>query len=156
MNTERKLLHVFFVLFLFALPGCTDKAPKEMSVTLSIGDTYLTNAKANPLEVGGYPVNVTVTMKEDGPRRSGYYVHLFQMEVGAGVKYYYQGSTPFIAGSAVALPVWLGSNSDISKNYMIYVVLNKKDRYEKDQRGIASFDKLPGEPIAFLQLLRTR
>jgi hypothetical protein len=149
----------WLMLCVFFLAGCGDRgaSPDLFDIKLSVKVDQVTNCNASPVEVSGYPVFVEVTMKtKNDSSGAGFYVHLIQKESGAGIKYYYQGSTGFFNKTSNSIPVWLGSDSDINKCYQIYAIVNNTEQFEKNTNGIKTFNKLPGTPVSILNLKRIR
>ena len=142
------------------LPFCESGPPEGVDIQLAV----LPDNLAEVLEdtqipaVVGWPIKIQITMHERAKKQYGYYVHIFQKESGAGVQYFYQGSTAFFHDQKAVLPVWLGREGaiDRDKYFEIIATVNKTEQYEKDTRGIREFTELPGAAIAVLNVQRTK
>ncbi len=157
MNTWKTIcLSIMLVIFTSSC-GANQDIPDVFNVTLSVKADNIANKSASPIEVTGNPVFIEVSMstKDDSPG-AGFYVHLIQKESGAGIKYYYQGSTGFFNKSTNSIPVWLGGETGTNKYYQIYGIVSRTEQYEKNSKGIKEFDTLPGNPVSMLNVKRVR
>ncbi len=155
----KKMFCFFLSLFIvFIFISCkNENINNDVSVSLDVASQDISNKNSQPIEVKGYPIQVTIKMLNKSKKQNfGYYVHIFQKENGNGIKYYYQGSTAFFDNQITSIPVWLGRSGtiDLDKTFEIYAVVNKDQSYEKDFHNVKEFDELPNPPVALLNVKR--
>lgn len=148
MKIVKKL--ALLVSLTIGLIACKDiqKDVDNVLVTLSVskqsGDEN--NAK-------GWPVYMHLKIGGTQPSTS-LYVHVFQ-RISNG-EYYYQSSAAVSVNAEYDLPAYLGTLSDINRDYEVYAIVNDDKDYPKDSDGIYRVNSLPKYQKAGILVRRVR
>lgn len=134
-----------------AAPAAASKLPSGITVDLSIPRAEVVDPGPPP-KVSSYPINVEAAMAQTGERSHGYFVHLFQHEVGQST-YFYQSSAPFLPDNKTGLRAWLGAENDRNKTYELVATISREPSYPKVDDVRAS-KKPEGTILATLRVTR--